>query len=305
MKLGRNRLSAYLALLANTAIWGLALPIVKKGFVNGLSPDTFLLGRYVLAVLTSLPIVLLIARRPSVKKTFKFQNFSKVILLEIIGTFLALWILYEGVARTTAIASSLISVTYPVFITIGAIYFLREREQKQELWGLMLAVLGTLALTLIPFLNGHLDGDQRGNLLVFVQNLVIAAYYLLAKKFYKGLDKWSVSHISFWVGLVGFSLLTLIQGTNPIWALVNLLHSGFWPIFAVVYMGTAGSVLAATLYLIGQDKIEASEAAIFVYLNPIFSIPASALLLGEHLTLLEGIAIAITTLGVYLAAKRS
>jgi len=77
-----------------------------------------------------------------------------------------------------------------------------------------------------------------------------------------------------------------------------------WPTIAVVYMGIFGSILGLTLYLIGQDKIEASEASLFTYLQPIFSVPTAILLLSESVSILNIVAIIIIITGVYLAEKR-
>jgi len=300
MKLKKSRLLAYLALLGNTVIWGLALPIVKKGFQEGLTPSTFLVGRFFLAIIFSLPLVIYLeVKHKKIRKHFTLKNIIKIIPLEILGTFIALWLLYQGLNKTSAIESSLISITWPVLVILGGILFFREKEEKHELKGLILAVIGTLILVGEPLIRNHgFTGTLTGNLYVLGQNLAIAAYYLLAKKHYAGINKWLVTHISFWVGLISFTLLSLFTGQPLIWT------AGLWPTTAVVYMGIFGSILGLTLYLSGQDKIEASEASLFTYLQPIFSIPMAIILLSESVHITEVIAIVIIIFGVYLAEKR-
>lgn len=68
-------------------------------------------------------------------------------------------------------------------------------------------------------------------------------------------------------------------------------------------MAIPGSILGLTLYLYGQDKIEASEASLFTYLQPAFAIPASILLLSESISLLELLATGIIITGVIIAEK--
>lgn len=298
--MSKKRVLAYLALLGNTLIWGLALPIVKKGFSEGLTPTNFLIGRFFLATIFSLPIVIYLEiKHKQIRKHFTLKNILKIIPLEILGTFLALFLLYQGLSRTTAIEVSLIAITWPVLVTLGGIFFFNEKEEKHELLGLILALIGTLLLVGEPLVRNHgFTGTITGNLLVLGQNLVIAAYYLLAKKHYSGLNKWLVTHISFWVGLVSFFLYSLFTQQEI------LLPTTGWSAIAIVYMGIFGSILGLTLYLIGQDKIEASEASLFTYLQPIFSVPIAIILLSESVSVLNIIALAIIVLGVYKAEKR-
>lgn len=300
MKLKKTRLLAYLALVGNIFIWGLALPIVKKGFQAGLTPTNFLLGRFFLATLFSLPIVIYLwFKTPNFKKHVHIKNILKIIPLELLGTFLALFLLYQGLNRTSAIESSLISITWPILVTLGGVIFLKEKEEKHEVNGLILALIGTVLLVGEPLVrNNGFSGTVTGNLLVLGQNLCMAAYFLLAKKHYVGINKWFVTHISFWVGLVSFYIYSLLTQQTI------MLPTAGWPIIATFYMGVFGSILGLTLYLIGQDKIEASEASLFTYLQPIFSVPAAILLLSESVSVLNIISIVIIIFGVYSAEKR-
>jgi drug/metabolite transporter (DMT)-like permease len=298
--MSRKRTLAYLALIGNTFIWGLALPIVKKGFESGFTPTNFLLGRFLLATIFSLPIVIYLwFKNPNFKKHVHVKNILKIIPLELLGTFIALFLLYQGLNRTSAIESSLIAITWPILVTLGGVLFFKEKEEKHERNGLILALVGTVLLVGEPLVRNHgFTGTVAGNLLVLGQNLCMAAYFLLAKKHYVGINKWLVTHISFWVGLISFGAVSLISNQPFVWV------TGFWPTTAVVYMGVFGSILGLTLYLIGQERIEASEASLFTYLQPIFSVPTAIILLSESVSILNIISIIIIIFGVYLAEKR-
>lgn len=303
----RKRKLAYFYLLANTFLWAFGIPFIKKAFQLGLTPTAFLFNRYLIATLISFPfIIYLLIKNPTAKKTLKPQNLTKIILLELIGTFLSLWILYLGVQQTSAIESNLILITWPLFVTLGGLFFYHEREEKHELHGLILAISGTTLLVIRPAFTQGLNGSLLGNLLVVSHSLLIAGYFLLAKHHYQKLNLWVTTHLSFWVGLIAFGALAFLQNSTPLGLINSTLAShNFWFIFAPVYMGIFGSVLALTFYLLGQDKIEASEAAVFTYLQPAFSIPAAMILLGETIKTLEIIAILLIIFGVYLTEKRT
>ena len=69
-------------------------------------------------------------------------------------------------------------------------------------------------------------------------------------------------------------------------------------------MGILGSPIAVSLYLYGQDKIEASEATLFSYLQPLIYIPLAVFWLGEKIIPAQLIGLAIIAAGVYLAERR-
>jgi drug/metabolite transporter (DMT)-like permease len=296
----KPRTIAYIALILNSLIWGLALPIVKLGFNQGLSPTFFLFSRFFLALLFSLPILFFILKSKSIRSQINLQNIATIIALELLGTFLALFLLYEGVAHTSAIASSLIAITWPIFVILGGIFIFKEKEEKNEWAGLILAITGTAVLVISPlFTNGFkVGGSTTGNLLIIGQNVAIAAYYLLAKKFYKNLNKWLVTHISFWVGTVSFGIVLFLQNgfTIPILTPISLI--------AILYMAILGSIVALTLYLIGQENIEASEASLFTYTQPLFALPFAIIFLGESISSIQILASILILTGVIVAEKR-
>lgn len=294
-----KRTQAYLLLLGNALLWGLAMPIVKLGFTHGLTPVSFLLSRFFFAAILSLPIGILAFK----KNPPTFKQILTIIVLELLGSVLSLTLLYIGLNQTTSIEASLIAVTYPIFVTLGGIIFLKENQEKHESIGLTLAIIGTVILVIRPLLTKGLNGQLTGNLFILGQNIVLSAYLILAKKLYQNLNKWLITHLSFWISFLSFSTFVILQGNSP-FTIISSLFTTQWPLIATLYMAVFGSIIGLTLYLAGQNKIEASEASVFTYLQPIVSLPAAYLLLAENIHPQELIAILIIALGVYLTEKR-
>lgn len=69
-------------------------------------------------------------------------------------------------------------------------------------------------------------------------------------------------------------------------------------------MGLGGSVIGFWAYQEGQKRIEASEAAIFTYLQPVFAIPLAIVWLKEAFSPVAIIATLIIAIGVYISEKR-
>ncbi len=296
MSARRNK--AYLALLINSILWGVAPPLVKLALPYT-TPFRWLFYRYIIAVILTLPLLILYIRK--YKPTHK--TIFTIIALESLGTTLVLFLLYEGLKQSSVIDTSLIAAMSPLFVIIGSIIFLHERQKRNEWLGFMLAFIGTLAIALEPLiLYGRLTngGSVIGNLFILTHNVVWMIYALLAKRLYQKLPPLLVTMISFWVGLVSFGILAFF--TSP-----SLLFSDLsqpWVGISALYMAIPGSIIAATLYIYGQKGIEVSEAALFSYLQPAVSMPLALIFLHEKVSFLTVGALLLIIFGVYLAERR-
>jgi len=292
-------------MLINTVVWGAAFVFVKPS-LSITTPFRFLLYRYILAVLLSLPI--LWHYRTYFKKV---KSVLKVIIFtEALGTTFALALLYLGLEKTSAIEANLLTSTTPILMTIASIWFLKEKEEKNEALGLLLAATGSILLVIIPILiKGEFLGFTSviGNMLIFFSMVINVIYLILIKKTYHHLPMFLISSLSFYVGLISFLFLSIAESNFSATQLAgavmtDITHPEVW--LAAIYMAFLGSIIGLTAYYKGQDGIEASEASLFTYLQPIIAIPLGILILKEHIYSLQLVAIVIIILGVLIAETR-
>lgn len=307
-KPNNHRLKAYLLLLTNTLTWGAALVMVKPALEHT-SPFRYLLYRFILAAILSIPIWWHYRKHPTLRKHFK-QFVGRVGSIELIGTTLALGMLYMGLRLTSAIEASLITTTTPIFIVLAGIFWLRERETRAEWLGLSVAFIGTIIVTLVPFIqNGTASAELSvlGNILIILQNIATAAYFILAKRWYRSYPKLLIAALSFLVGIATFFGLSLFELQWSISEFVRAVASDWmqpsvW--IATGYMAVFGSIIGLTAYIKGQDMIEASEASVFTYLQPLVYVPLGIALLGESFTFWQGGGLLLILLGVWWAEVR-
>lgn len=301
-----KRLKSYLFMIISTITWGAFLPIVKLGFNDSdITPFRFLFYRFCLAGVLSIPIVVYYWKRIK----HKWQTLKTIVLLEIIETTLALSCLYIGLSQISALEANIIATSAPLFIIFGGIIFLKERQDRHEWLGLIFAFFGTILITLEPLWhgNGGLMNSLSGNLLIITHNILNAIYFLLAKKRYHKIPKLFVSSISFYVGIITFAILSLIElDFNFIVLSSNMIQELSSPMIlgVIAYGAIFGSIIGLTAYIKGQDGIEASEASLFTYLQPAIYIPLGYFLLKEYASTLQIISLMIITFGVYLASRR-
>lgn len=294
----KSRRLAYLALSFNVLIWGAALPIVKPVFAF-LSPMQYLYLRFLLAGIISFPIFLYFY----IKKHPKISYLLKSLLLETVGSVVPLLLLYEGLSRTSSLEASLIGATGPIFVVLGGVWFLGERENKREWQGLALSLLGSCLLILEPLWNGQniAGSGLYGNFLILLYNLVWTIYALIAKKFYQTKPPLALGSLTYLVTALVYALILSRSGPLPPLSLLAS-HSGI--LIPVLYMAIPGGVVAFALYLYAQSKIEVSEANVFGYLNGVVAIPAAYFLLGESPSWLTLLAITLIAYGVIRAEFR-
>lgn len=301
-----KRLKSYFFMIISTIAWGAFLPIVKLGFNDSdITPFRFLFYRFFLAGVLSLPIVVYYWKRIK----HKWQTLKTIILLELIETSLALSCLYIGLSQISALEANIIATSAPLFIIFGGIIFLRERQDHHEWLGLIFAFFGTILITLEPMWHGDgsLMNSLGGNLLIIAHNILNAIYFLLAKKRYHKIPKLFVSSISFYVGIITFAFLSImeLQFNINLWksSVVHDLSSVMlWGV--VIYAAVFGSIIGLTAYIKGQDGIEASEASLFTYLQPAIYIPLGYFLLQESASLLQIFSLLIIIFGVYIASRK-
>jgi len=303
-----KRWKSYGYMMINTLSWGAALIIVKPAF-DVTTPFRFLFYRFLFASILVLPLIWKYCHQiPQLK-----SKLMRIVPLEILGTTLSLSLLYAGLAATGAIEASLISTTTPIWIVIGGVLLLKEKEEINEILGLILAVIGTLLLTLFPIFNGYtLSGELSitGNVLVLLSVLTVAIYYVLAKKYYQNMPKMFVTSVSFIIGMITIFPLVLWETWSAENSLVSLMLT-IWNdlkqpsvLIAALYMATFGSVIGLTAYIKGQNEIEASEAALFTYLQPLIYLPLGFFMLGEKVYAVQILALIVIFIGVMVAEKR-
>jgi len=305
MPTSQKRLRAYFYLLINTLCWGAAFIIVAPA-LNHTSPFQFLFYRFALASLFIAPVLFYYLRK---KQSWK--HIWKIIGIELLGTVICLSLLYAGLARTTAIETSILATTTPLFIIFASILFLRERETRREWLGLTVSVAGILLIAALPLLNGEVGLSRIslvGNILVLLANCATALYAIIIKSHYKKIPPFLAVAISFWLGAVVFGFLSLANSNFSLPLLISTIATDWQQpavVFASLYMAIFGSIIGLTAYIKGQNLIEASEASVFYYLQPLVYLPLGVLILGEHISPYQIFGLAAILVGVWISERRS
>lgn len=294
----RHRLLAYLLLLTTAVFWGFASPIVKYTLAF-ITPVSFLFHRFwLVTIFLLIPVLKAFKKQP-----LSAQEFWPLFAIGLLGGPLNLLLIFWGANLTDSLSSSLIVATAPVLTVLASAWFLKETVTRREKTGLLIALTGTLFTVIQPLFQGELFARQsiRGNLLVFLSNLAWVAYVILLKRKAHRLSPVITTAITFLSGLVFLTPLFLYEKVTLSQSIFTLSPQA---IPGLLYMVFFSSLVAYTAHNWGVSLIEASEATLFTYLQPLFAAPLSFFWLKEPLSPVFLAGSLFITLGLILASWR-
>jgi drug/metabolite transporter (DMT)-like permease len=293
----KYRIKAYTLLLIVAIIWGVAGPVIKFT-LRAMEPLPFLNYRFYISALFG--IILLLFSKTKLPKLKK--NWVQVFIYSFLVTTVALGLLFVAFQKSTVLDVVLIAAVSPLMTVIAGAIFLNEHITKRERIGISIAFLGTIITIFEPMLNTRINPSQfSGNILVIGYLLANSSSSVLAKKLVrKGIKPFTLTHISFLVGFFTLTPLTLFL--YPLDKLIlNISTLPFKFHLGVIYMALFSGTLAYALWVKGQKTIEISEAGLFAYLSPLFSIPLAIIWLKESITIPYIFGAVVITMGVIVA----
>ncbi len=282
-----------LAVLA-TVIWSGNF-IISRGVNQQIGPVSLAFYRWFTATIIMTPLAW---------KKFKAEKVMVIPQLTYLG-----WVALTGIALfntfiyvaghyTTAINLALIGTTSsPIFATIMAVIFLKEKLSLFRILGILICISGILILlskgSLQVLASFHFS---RGDLWVMAGALAFAIYNILVRKKPNTLSALTFLFVIFALGtcmLFPFFLVELCIGKPTQWS---------WPLFgAILYLGAGTSVTAFLCWNIALHKLGAGRTVLFGNLTPVFSTFEAVIFLGEEFTSIHLVSGALVIIGLVLA----
>lgn len=284
---------AILALMLANIIWGAAFPIYKWS-LEVLPLFSFVFLRFFIGALIILPFIY---KDLKVKK----ENWNLLILLALVSVTFQIPLLFMGLQLSPSINAPIIIASGPIFLMIASVIFLNERLRSKLLAGMMISLIGIMAIILRPLIeSGGIGGGLLGNLLIFLATLCSVAQAVILKKLMAN-NKPLV--ITFWMFLIGSLPLVpafLVEQTQ-----YNMLaHMNIQGWVGLVYGIIFAAVMAHALLAFGIKYIKASDVGIFSYVDPIATIIVAVPLLNEVITPAYIVGAMLVFLGIFVAEGR-
>lgn len=183
-----------------------------------------------------------------------------------------------GLNLSTASSTSLLGTTDPIFAVLLSAAFLGEPLTKRKVMGLLAALIGVYFVTT----NGQwlTDwGQSSGNLLVIGAALSYSVYTILSKRVLHYEEPPIVVAWTTTAGALALVAAALVMDRWQSWGALNTNHK-----LITAYLCIVPTSVSVVAYFYLLQRIQASQAAVTLFLIPVFSIIWSVALLRETLT---------------------
>jgi len=295
-KTRKNLFPAYLELTFAAVAWGISF-IATKVAVAEVPPPVVVWLRFTIGLVILLAFI--ISR--GLLKLPTFKDGCYFALLGVIGITFHQWLQSTGLVTSQASTTSWIVSTAPIFIALLAWIFLHEKLGLIAVAGICLATLGVLLVVTKGNFSGMFTGNigTSGDLLVMISAPNWAVFSVLSRR---ALKKFPALFVLFYVMLFGWMFSSIhfisIQG----WTFLHQISYAGW--LAIGFLGIGCTALAYIFWYDGLQAITASQAGVFLYIEPLVSLVAAALILGETITLPALFGGSLILLGVWLVNRQ-
>ena len=298
---GRARSPSYLSVVAGVcwalvtvAIWGAWPAFTRLSVIDALTPHDLVALRYAVGGLILLPILIKQADRVP-RRGWREGLVLAVCQGAPLALLVTIGVQYAPASHMGALSPGVL----PLFAALLGFVFFNERLSPPRIAGLALILAGALVITGFS-LSTFSSGVWRGDLLFVCAGFMGSIYAVRMRR----------------------SGLSAMQGA----ALIGVYSMVFYlPIYCLFWLGSSGLSMASTHEVVFQALYQgvlmgavalfslsraivilgAPRAGAFLSLVPVLATLLGAIVLREHPSISEAIAVAIISLGVLLAAGAS
>ena len=280
------------------AVWGTTFVWTKLLIINGLSPAQIFTLRFIIAYVLLTGFSMWRGRHKWLSDNWRDE--LTMMALGLTGGSMYFLTENESLRFTTATNTSLIVCSCPLFaMLIIALFYRSERFSARQVWGSIVALAGMAAVVL----NGHfvLHLSPLGDTLAFSACLCWALYTLLMKPVMGRYPAMFITRKVFFYGILTILPYYIFVPDMPSWDVLTR------PDVAVnlFFLGSVASMLCYLTWSWCMKGLGAVVCTNWVYVNPITTIVAAWLILGEQITMYFLIGSALIITGMYLSSKNT
>jgi len=308
----KQEIIAYVLLILTTIIWGFTWPLGRwlvSEEVGGATIPPFMIAviRYFLAVICF--FLILRFKEGTLNWQFAKKNWKILALMGLLSVTIYQAGYLIGELLTSASDASIMVATNAVWVIIISSAFLKtERFAWRKMVGSLLAF--TAVIIVVGFSpNVNVENRILGDVMILLGAFAYATYTVISRFFLNKTRENPESYqpssiwIMTWVSLFGFLITTpialIISPEFLIPASYLTIPSRVW--IGISYLAFVSTIGAYTFYLEGVKRLNASRAAIFQALVPLFGVLFSALFLQEEFdVIVYPFALLLVILGITL-----
>ncbi len=288
-----NKGIGHLSVIITIILWGSTF-ISTKVLLRDFQPVDILFIRFVMGFLA------LVVFCPKLLKTKGIKEEVTFVGAGLSG--ICLYYLLENIALTYTTASNVgvIVSASPLFTAVLSRIFIKTegRLGLNFFVGFIAAMCGIVIISLDGFKPGvNITGDLLSVLAAFMWG----CYSVLTKKIGDfGYSVILTTRRVFFYGIIFMLPFVFFCGFSPD---MKLLFKGI-NLFNFLYLGLGASALCFVTWNFGVNVLGAVKSGVYIYLIPVITVIASVIILNEKITLITGVGMGLTLLGLIISEMK-
>ncbi len=285
--------SYYLTLIFATFFMGSSF-IVSKLLLRDLAPFWLVGWRFVIAAISTVPLVLWVGRSAQ-KKDENRPNWGVVAVIGLVQTTGVMGLLFLSMQTISAANAAILLFTNPIWVAAVGHFLPGERLSRWQVISLLAGLVGVILAMGLREANS----DLRGNLLGLGAALCWSAGTLLSKFTKSGMHP---LRLNMWqMGLGGLLLLGLSVINGEAHGLPQNTTQWSW----FLWLAVPSSVGSFGLWFLALQRGGAARSSSFLFLAPLFATGLSVLTLGTTLTGWQWLGGVLVGLSIYGMNRRT
>lgn len=291
-----KRTRALISVALGALCFGMLAILTQMAYKVGIKPLPLLAWRFFLAAI----IIGFFAYRRN-------PNAFKAPKRDLVRYWVLAWFGYGASSLTfflslqhadSSVAAALL-YAYPALVALGTTFFFKEPFSRQKGISILIVALGSVCV--VGLLGGgKVHVDALGIILAFSSAVCYAAFNLMSQRWLPGRSSMTMMSFTFAFAALGFiGLTSIVNGPHAFFAAADWSLRSWIIMLTIVIFPT---VVAISLYMRGVRQLGASETAIVSTLEPLFTVIFAWMILGQTLSIIQLLGVALILGGVVLSA---
>jgi drug/metabolite transporter (DMT)-like permease len=290
-----SKTKAHIAVLIANLIFGAGYAVIKTITPAYLAPYSLNVVRVVVSLILFWSLLLFKPSKASIDK----KDIPLFILCGITGVAINQIMFVKGLSLTSAIHSSLLSLATPIFITIIALWLIKEKFSINKFMGLALGIGGATLLVLVKDVQSSNSSSLLGDMFVLINAVSYAFYMVIVRPL---MEKYNALHVLRWVFTFGAIFILPIALPDFIATDWSVFGTAQWVALAFVVLFVTFISYLFTVY--GLQELGPSVTGAYIYTQPVFATIIAMVFAGEHFTMIKALAAVLIFSGVYLVNRK-
>jgi drug/metabolite transporter (DMT)-like permease len=261
------------AALGAVLLWGISF-VATKAALQEISPVTLIFSRFAMGT----AILFLILKFRGESFVPPREALPSLALMGFVGIFIHQMLQAYGLTMTTAIRAGWLIGLIPIWSAVLSTIFLGERFNLRKAAGLILGTVGAVLVITRGEISSRFLAlpTTMGDLLVLASTWNWAIYTILGRKTLKQVGSAKATAVAMFIGWTLFIPFFLRNAAWHEYAFVS--GKG---LAAILFLGIGCSGIGYLFWYAALERVEPSQVAAFLHVEPLVTLIAAVIVLGE------------------------